>query len=191
MTCSSPDCRSTCLIHFPSPLPELELPPLLPTCAISNPFPTGKNTDRTSRREPPSSTTLFHLNPEAVFDELAFLQTKTAPLLLSLANLNTLAKSFLLQSTTKKSIPATLSITVSGSPTMTSGDIPASFMAASYSDLDLSSGTMHAWRPFVWRLATAKPMLIARGPPCDHVSTMNFAFQPAAMAETSSATPDS
>jgi len=190
MTYSSPDCLSTCLIHRLSPLPELlELPPLVATCAISRPFPTGRNTERTSRRDP-SSTTLLHLKLDS-FLELAFLHTKTAPRLLSFATLNTPAKSLCRESTTIKSMPASPSITSSASPIIISGDIPASPMASSYCDLDSSSGTIQTCLPSVWRLAMARPILVARIPPCDHVSSISLAFHPAAMAEISSATLDS
>ena len=193
ITCTSPDCWSTCLIHLTEPEAELEpeFPPLpiAPTCAISNPIPTGRNTERTRRRDPPSRTVL-HLKLEAVL-KLAFLHTKTAPRLLNLASLSILAKSLRPQSTTMKSMPTSSSITSSASPTIISGVMPASTILSAYSNLDCSSVTMHTCLPPVWRLATAKPILVAIIPPFDHVSTMKFAFQPAAMAETSSATPDS
>uniref|UniRef100_A0A2P2PJS1 Uncharacterized protein n=1 Tax=Rhizophora mucronata TaxID=61149 RepID=A0A2P2PJS1_RHIMU len=64
-------------------------------------------------------------------------------------------------------------------------------MAFAYSDLDCSSGTMQTCLPPVCRLATSRPMLVARTPPLDHVSTISFVFHPAAMAETTSAVPDS
>lgn len=63
ITYNSPERWSKCLIHL------LLTPPFPPataeTCAISNPSPTGRNTDLTTRRrEASSSTTLRHLNLE-------------------------------------------------------------------------------------------------------------------------------
>lgn len=192
ITCTSPDSRSTCLIHLLAPcIVEAELLPMAETCAISSPFPTGRNTERTRRRDAPSRTHRHLKVEEAVVLELAFLHTSTAPLGLNFASLRTLEKSFRRESTTKKSTPINPSIASSASPTMISGDMPASPILWAYSDLDRSSGTTHTCRPPVWRLATARPMLVGITPPCDHVSTMSCAFHPAAMAETSSATPDS
>ncbi|CAJ1943506.1 unnamed protein product [Sphenostylis stenocarpa] len=122
------------------------------TCAMSSPFPTGRNTERTRRREP-SSTTLRHRKPvEAMvllLEWLAFLHISTAPLLLSLASLSTLEKLERLESTTMKSIPVNRSITSSASPTTISGHIPASPILSAYSNLDLSSGTTHTCLPHV------------------------------------------
>ena len=189
MTNSSPDRRSTCLIHFPFPSPEPEFAPPAATCAISKPFPTGRNVDRTNRRVP-LSVTFFHLKLESLL-ELAFLQIKTAPLELRFASFRTRLKFLLWLSTTIKSIPTSPSITSSGSPTITSGTDPALSIALQYSPLDLSSGTTHTCLPPTCRRATARPILVAIAPPLDHVSTMNCALHPAAIAEISSATPDS
>ncbi|KAL5186472.1 hypothetical protein HKD37_05G012322 [Glycine soja] len=163
------------------------------TCAISSPFPTGRYTERTTRRDP-SSSTLRHLKPEVALlvAEFTFLLIKTAPLLLSFASLSTLEKFTRVESTTMTSIPpANPSITSSASPTTISADIPASPILSAYSDLDLSSGTTHTCLPPVCVLATANPTLVAITPPSDHVSTISCAFHPAAIADTSSATPDS
>ncbi|KAH1115605.1 hypothetical protein J1N35_008983 [Gossypium stocksii] len=82
-------------------------------------------------------------------------------------------------------------INSSGLPTITSGDMPATSRTLTYSNLDLSSGTIHTCLPFVCLQATAKPMLVAVPPPCDHASTMKLTFHPAAIDETSSAIPES
>nr|GMD94273.1 hypothetical protein Iba_chr15aCG0870 [Ipomoea batatas] len=177
---SSPDSLSKCLIHLLSPFLPPPLPPLpvAPTCAMSSPFPTGKKTERTILDFP--SRTLRHRKSAATL-ELAFLHISTAPPWPSFATLSNLEKSFLRQSTTRKSIPTSPSMASSGSPTIISGDIPAFCMASA----------MHTCRPPAWRVATASPTLVAVTPPFDHASTISCAFHPAAMADINSATLDS
>jgi len=140
----------------------LLLPPMY---AISKPFPTGRNTDLTTRT--PLWSTTLHLNPPRKFLCNAFLHAKTAPLGLTLATLRTLANSLLLQSTTRKSTPTSLDTAASASPGTTSGggDTPLSARAFMYCTLDCSSGTMHTCLAPVLRAATAKPTLAAIGPP--------------------------
>lgn len=186
--CSSPDFSSICLIQRLGPFLELATPPLLPMCAISNPFPTGRYTVLTTRV--PRWRTPCHLNPETLL-WFTFLRTKTAPLWLILANISTFPKSLRRQSTTRKSTSSSVAAASSASPTITSGDVtPASCMALMYASFDRSSGTMHTCRPHVWLAAMARPALVVTTPPCDYVSTIIFAFQPPAMAAISSATPD-
>lgn len=182
-TCSSPVCRSICLIQrF-----RLQAPAPLHTSAISSPFPTGRKADLRTRL--PLRRTPRHLKP-GIEVGLAFWQTRTAPLGLILANVSTLAKSLRRESTTTKSTAASAPITSSASPTTTSGEIPARLMAFSYSKRDRSSGTTQTCLPHACLLAMVRPRLVAESPPRAHASTMSWALEPAAMAESSSAALD-